>query len=133
MQLCMLLPWDYIYVASREAQIENYIVDNFVYGYKMTMCAISNSTKKMHLRGGRGSDPCLLTKQVWEGRYSKDNFCQIKKKTMIKIILKCGELFSGLIFQQIYYSIKAISLPLLDYLAGILAKLRPHILILWSK
>ena len=60
---------------------------------------------------------CLLTKQVWEGRFSKNNFCRIKKKTMIKIIKKCGELFSGLIFQQIYYYIKAISLPLL-WLAG---------------
>ena len=31
-----------------------------------------------------------------------------KKRTMIKIKKKIGELFLGLIFQQIYYSIKAI-------------------------
>ena len=31
-----------------------------------------------------------------------------KKRTMIKILKKIGELFLGLIFQQIYYSIKAI-------------------------
>ena len=42
-------------------------------------------------------------------RFSEFYLCQIKKKrTMIKILKKIGELFLGLIFQQIYYSIKAI-------------------------
>ena len=28
---------------------------------------------------------CLLTNQVWEGRFSKDNFCRIKKNKDKKI------------------------------------------------
>ena len=75
----MLLPWDYIYIASRGAQIENYIVENFKCLW-LQNDYVCHFYKKMHLRGGRGCDPCLLTKQVWEGRFSKDNFCQIKKK-----------------------------------------------------
>ena len=42
-------------------------------------------------------------------RFSEFYLCQIlKKRSMIKILKKIGELFLGLIFQQIYYSIKAI-------------------------
>ena len=42
-------------------------------------------------------------------RFSEFHLCQIKKKNNDKNYKKkIGELFLGLIFQQIYYSIKAI-------------------------
>ena len=80
----MLLPWHYIYVASRGAQIENYIVDNFVYGYKMTMCAIS-SKKCTYMWGGD------VTHVYLQNKYGREDFLKItsaklKKIIMIKII-----------------------------------------------
>ena len=62
--------------------------------------------------GGGGVNYVYLQNKYGRDDFQKKNSAEFKK-TMIKIILKCGELSSGLIFQQIYYSITAISLPLL--------------------
>ena len=80
----MLLHWDYIHVASRGAQIENYIVDNFVYGYKMTMCAIS--TKKCTYVGGGDVTHVYLQNKYGREDFQKITSAKLKKKTMIKII-----------------------------------------------
>ena len=48
--------------------------------------------------------------QEGEGGLDFQNFIYVKfkkKRTMIKILKKIGELFLGLIFQQFYYSSKA--------------------------
>ena len=80
----MLLPWDYIYVASRGAQIETYIVDNFVYGYKMTMCAIS--TKKCTYAGGGGVNYVYLQNKY--GREDVENCSQGLSFNRFIILLK---------------------------------------------
>ena len=65
----------------------------------MTMCAIY--TKEMHLcRRGGGLD---FQNFIYVKLKKKNNDKNYKKKI--------GELFLGLIFQQIYYSIKAIPPP----------------------
>ena len=73
----MLLPWGYIYVASKGAQIENYIGDNFVYGYKMTMCAIS--TKKCTYMGGGD-----VTHVYLQNKYGREDFQNITSAKLKK-------------------------------------------------
>ena len=82
----MLLPWDYIYVASRGAQIENYIVDNIVYGYKMTMCAIS--TKKCTYVGGGDVTHVYLQNKYGREDFQKITAAKLKKKNNDKNNIK---------------------------------------------